>query len=60
MTNLAIKSNGILLHRQLFVFLRQQIANEEYRIGDRLPTQEALCEQFSVSHITVRRALADL
>jgi GntR family transcriptional regulator len=60
MASLALKANGTLLHRQLFMLLRQQIASGEYRSGDRLPTQEALCEQFSVSRITVRRALADL
>jgi GntR family transcriptional regulator len=60
MTSVALKANGTLLHRQLFVLLRQKIASGEYRNGDRLPTQEALCEQFSVSRITVRRALADL
>lgn len=60
MTTLALKSNGTLLHRQLFVILRQEILQGRYRVGDRLPTQEALCSEFAVSRITVRRALADL
>lgn len=60
MMTLALKSNGTLLHRQLFVILRQDILQGRYRVGDRLPTQEALCADFSVSRITVRRALADL
>lgn len=59
-TTPALKANGTLLHRQLFVILRQDILQGRYRIGDRLPTQEALCAEFSVSRITVRRALADL
>ena len=60
MTTHALKSNGTLLHRQLFVILRQEILQGRYRVGDRLPTQETLCRQFAVSRITVRRALADL
>jgi GntR family transcriptional regulator len=55
-----LQSNGSLLHRQLFVLLRQQILNGTYHVGEQLPTQEALCQQFAVSRITVRRALADL
>lgn len=60
MTRLALKSDGTVLHRQLYVILRQDILQGRYRVGDRLPTQEALCTEFSVSRITVRRALADL
>lgn len=60
MTSLSLKTSGTVMHRQLFLLLKQQIANGEYRSGDRLPTQEALCEKYSVSRITVRRALADL
>ncbi len=60
MSTHALKASGTLLHRQLYVILRQDILQGKFRIGDRLPTQEALCGQFSVSRITVRRALADL
>jgi GntR family transcriptional regulator len=55
-----LNANGTLLHRQLFVLLQQQIVSGRLRSGERLPTQEALCRQFSVSRITVRKALADL
>jgi len=54
------KSSGTLLHRQLFVVLKQQIVRGEIRDHERLPTQEELCAQYDVSRITVRRALADL
>jgi GntR family transcriptional regulator len=53
-------ANGTLLHRQLYTSLREEILAGRYRRGERLPTQEALCQQFSVSRITVRRALGDL
>ncbi|WP_454727219.1 MULTISPECIES: GntR family transcriptional regulator [Cupriavidus] len=55
-----LKAQGTLLHRQLYLTLKQQILAGVYREGDRLPTQEALSAEFGVSRITVRRALADL
>ena len=55
-----LQARGALLHRQLYLLLKEQITGGRYRTGDLLPTQEALCKQFSISRITVRRALADL
>ena len=55
-----LQAKGALLHRQLYLLLKEQITAGRYQAGDLLPTQEALCEQFSISRITVRRALADL
>lgn len=55
-----LNAEGALLHRQLYVLLKEQIVSGRYRPGEALPTQEALCRQFSISRITVRRALADL
>jgi GntR family transcriptional regulator len=51
---------GVPLHRQLFLVLHDEIARGVVRAGDPLPTEQELCEQFGVSRITVRRALADL
>ena len=51
---------GTSLHRQLFLVLRDQIVAGTLAGGAALPKEEALCEQFGVSRITVRRALADL
>ena len=53
-------SPGTPLHRQLFLVLRDQIAQGAFDATGALPKEEALCEQFGVSRITVRRALADL
>lgn len=53
-------TKGTPLHRQLFLVLRDQIASGVYKPGEALPKEEALCEQFSVSRITVRRAMSDL
>jgi GntR family transcriptional regulator len=51
---------GTSLHRQVFLVLRDQISRGTFTPGGVLPKEEALCERFGVSRITVRRALADL
>ena len=51
---------GVPLHRQLFLVLHDEIARGALASGAALPTEQALCDQFGVSRITVRRALADL
>jgi GntR family transcriptional regulator len=56
----AASDAGVPLHRQLFLVLHDEIARGALTQGDPLPTEQSLCEQFGVSRITVRRALADL
>ena len=51
---------GVPLHRQLFLLPHDEIGREASAASDALPTEESLCDQFGVSRITVRRALADL
>lgn len=53
-------AKGTLLHRQLFLVLREQILRGAFEPRGVLPKEEDLCAHFSVSRITVRRALADL
>jgi len=55
-----LRSDGTSLHRQVFLALRAQIVGGTRAPGSILPKEEALCGQFGVSRITVRRALADL
>lgn len=55
-----IKGVGIPLHRQLFLVLRDRIHRGIYAPGSTIPNEAQLGELFSVSRITVRRALADL
>ena len=56
----ARRSSGTVLYRQIYVVLRDEIARGVYAATGVLPKEEALCERFQVSRITVRRALADL
>lgn len=57
---LVMAGAGVPLHRQLFLVLHDEIARGAIAAGQPLPTEQELCEQFGVSRITVRRALADL
>jgi GntR family transcriptional regulator len=44
----------------MFLVLHDEIVRGALDPGDPLPTEQSMCEQFGVSRITVRRALADL
>lgn len=54
------KTPGLALHRQLYLVVRDQIVRAQWKAGEALPPEEALCRQFGVSRITVRRAFDDL
>ncbi len=53
-------TNRVPLYYQLEHMLREKIAAGAYAPGDRLPTESELIEQYNVSRITVRQALATL
>jgi len=48
------------LYRQTAEVLRSRIAQMVWKQGERLPSESRLCEEFGVSSITVRRAVATL
>lgn len=48
------------LFKQLADTLRSAIDNGEYSAGSRLPTENELCQRYSVSRVTVRKALDEL
>src|SRR5215471_12706970 len=51
---------GEPLYLQLVRALKDEIVSGVYPIGSQLPTEEELCERFSVSRYTVREALRRL
>ena len=51
---------GVPLHRQIREHLLREIEAGRLQPGDRLPTEKALAERFSVSRITAQRALNDI
>lgn len=48
------------LHLKISQQLRQRIIDGEYPPGEKLPSESKLIEEFKVSRITVRRAIANL
>lgn len=52
--------NPIPLYLQLKRLLVKQIKEGRLNPGEKLPSERELCEQYSVSRITVRQALNDL
>lgn len=50
----------IPLHEQIYLKLRQQVVEGTLKVGQRLPTEEALCANYEASRITIRRALTSL
>lgn len=51
---------GTPLHHQLFLVIRSRILSGEYAVGTSLPPEEQLRQEFQVSRVTVRAALATL
>ena len=45
------------MYRQIADAIREKISNAEYKVGEALPTEAQLREEFSVSRVTVRQAL---
>lgn len=48
------------LYAQLKEDLINAIEQKQFGPGDQLPSQRALCEQYAMSHMTVRRAISEL
>lgn len=53
------KGAGAPLYVQLIATFEAKIGSGEWTVGQRLPSERELCELFSVSRITVRRAMAE-
>lgn len=54
------KNSPIPYHYQLSEIIRKLIVQDQWKQGDRLPSEREFCETFEVSRITVRKALDSL
>jgi GntR family transcriptional regulator len=54
------RARGAPLHHQIYLVLADGISTGRYGVGAQLPTEEQLTQMFSVSRITVRRAMGSL
>lgn len=49
-----------MLYKKVMQDLKSRITSAEFNIGDTLPTEKALIEHYSVSRITIRKAIDEL
>ena len=56
----ARNKTGGPLYQQIAAALRDEIVSGVYSVGSLLPTEESLCQRFSVSRYTIREALRRL
>lgn len=56
----ALTRSGTSLHRQVYLVLRDRLLGGGFAVHEQLPPEPVLCEQFGVSRITLRRAVAEL
>jgi len=54
------KDSPFTLYYQLKEKLTKKIASREWKPGEKIPSEAELCEAYSVSRITVRKAIEDL
>jgi len=54
------KDSPFTLYYQLKEYLAKKIASREWKPGEKIPSETELCEVYSVSRITVRKAIEDL
>jgi len=51
------RHSSLPLHQQLYEIMRRKILQEEWHVGDMIPTEPELMEKYDLSRITVRRGL---
>lgn len=53
-------ANKELKHRMIENYILKKIESGEYKVGDQIPTEFELCEQFNVGRMTVNKAINSL
>lgn len=51
------RHSSLPLHQQLYEILRRKILQDEWQVGDMIPPEPELMDQYNLSRITVRRGL---
>ena len=57
---MAVTNHNVPLYQQIYDDIKTLIKKGEYQSGDRIPSDPELSHTYSVSRITVRRAIGDL
>ncbi|WP_187355296.1 GntR family transcriptional regulator [Paenibacillus tengchongensis] len=50
-------SGSMPMYEMIFQTLKERITRNEYKVGDRVPSEQELCTEFGVSRITSKKAL---
>ncbi|MFE6073780.1 GntR family transcriptional regulator [Paenibacillus sp. NPDC057886] len=45
------------MYERIFEALRERIEGQQYKVGERVPSEKELCDEFGVSRITTKKAL---
>lgn len=54
------KNSPVPIYLQIAQVIRGQIINEEYKVDDKIPTEEELVKRYGVSRMTARNAVSQL
>ena len=54
------KDSIIPIYYQLIQYIKQQVANGVWKVGDKIPSEREFCNQFQISRMTVRGAIETL
>ncbi len=54
------RETGVPLYRQIQDYIRSKIESKEWAVGDKIPTEQQLGQDFGVSRITVVKAISRL
>lgn len=60
MKNIVDPNSAVPLYKQILNILMDKINSGEYKTGERLPSENRLMQEYSVSRITIRTALNEL
>jgi len=60
MNQILDENSPVPLYHQLSRFLRERIERQEWKEGEKIPTELELCDEFALSRGTIAQALKEL